>query len=61
MLKKRCPFCGERRLIEWWPIVTDTGTGNNTKYVYQCLNCKARGPVTISRTEALDKWNKRKR
>ena len=51
---KPCPFCG----------IDDIHPSSRTKsfnqgFIVICGNCKAEGPLTETRQEALEKWNKR--
>jgi len=46
-----CPFCGGRPWTHRIP--------NTESYAAMCSRCAARGPMTYSKANALDAWNRR--
>jgi len=54
---KKCPFCGERKYIEWLAFEREL---MEIVYVMQCLTCNAKGPPAKSRIHATLLWNERK-
>jgi len=51
---KPCPFCKENRLVDGLQVYTLQHIGS---YVI-CLTCKAQGPESDIKSEAIIKWNR---
>lgn len=50
---KRCPFCNNKEMVE-----LTKGNDYNCSHV-RCWECDAKGPLTISNSEAIKAWNHR--
>jgi Lar family restriction alleviation protein len=59
---KPCPFCGSEKLRVFEPL--EGATGPLTSFWVSCVglagaDCFAIGPLSTSRDEAIERWNRR--
>ena len=50
-----CPFCGDENTDTWDKI----GANGRTVFSAYCEECKCEGPISSTKEEAIEAWNRR--